>query len=45
MKEKMVISYDSPLFNEGISNFMFVKRVQGWEIQLDADRQQVIFIR
>ncbi|MFE8049274.1 hypothetical protein [Brenneria goodwinii] len=45
MKEKMVISYDSPLFRKAIDNFMFVKRIQGWEIQLDADRQQVIFTR
>ncbi|WP_170116076.1 hypothetical protein [Brenneria roseae] len=45
MKEMMVIGYDSPLFKEGINNFMFVKRIQGWEIQLDADHQQVIFTR
>lgn len=45
MKEVMVIGYDSALFLEGVGNFMFVKRVQGWEIQLDADKRQVVFTR
>lgn len=45
MKEVMVIEYGSPLFAKGVDNFMFVKRVQGWEIQLDADKRQVIFTR
>ncbi|MGQ5289776.1 hypothetical protein ACULN0_10535 [Pectobacterium actinidiae] len=45
MKEMMVISYSSPLLAKNMDNFMFVKRLQGWEIELNADRQQVILTR
>ncbi|HFF8977329.1 hypothetical protein [Serratia marcescens] len=41
-KEMFVIGYDSPLLNDG---FFFVKRVQGWEVTLDADKQVAVFTR
>lgn len=40
--EMFKMGYDSPLLND---MFFFVKRIQGWEIQLDADQQKVIFTR
>ncbi|MFP9515625.1 hypothetical protein AB6D49_07025 [Pectobacterium brasiliense] len=45
MKEMMVISYGSPLFAKYMDSFMFMKLLQGWEIELNADRQQVILTR
>ncbi len=42
MKEMFVIRYASPLLND---NFFFVKRIQGWDIQLDEDNQVVVFTR
>ncbi|HGM5575444.1 TPA: hypothetical protein ACKP2S_002201 [Serratia marcescens] len=41
-KEMFVIGYDSPLLND---SFFFVKRVQGWEVTLDADKKVAVFTR
>ncbi len=41
-KEMFVIGYDSPLLND---SFFFVKRVQGWKVTLDADKQVAVFTR
>ncbi|HGM4942392.1 TPA: hypothetical protein ACKPW5_001822 [Serratia marcescens] len=41
-KEMFVIGYDSSLLND---SFFFVKRVQGWKVTLDADKQVAVFTR
>lgn len=45
VQDCMVIDFASPLLATGMDNFMFVKRLQGWSVLVDADKEQVVLTR